>query len=63
MVWTILSGTPYLVPVTAAHGVTPGGLILVAIFSFFLVLAAVVIGHFFPTGPIVSCLGETAIWV
>ena len=34
MIWPIMSGTPDLVPVTATHGVTPGGLMLVSIFYF-----------------------------
>ena len=34
MVWPILSATPDLVPIDAAHGVTNGGLIFVTIFSF-----------------------------
>ena len=63
MVWPILSGTPALVPFTANHGVTPGGLILVAIFSFGTGITVVGLGQFVPMGPKVDCLGETAVWV
>ena len=63
MVYPILSGSLALVPVTAAHGVTPGGLILVAIFYFGTGIADVDLGHFLPMGSTVSCLGETPIWV
>ena len=63
MVWTILSGTPYLVPFPSAHSVMPGGLILAAIYYFGAGLTGVVLGNFVPMGQTVSCLGETAVWV
>ena len=63
MVYPILSGTLALFPFTAAHGVTPGGLILVAIFYFGAGLTGVGLGHFLPMGPTVACLGETPVWV
>ena len=33
MAGPLLSGTPALVPINAPYGVTPGGLLLVSIFS------------------------------
>ena len=63
MVRTLLSGTPYLVPFTDPHGVTPGGLLLVANFSIGAGLTGVIFGYLVPMGPTVSCLVETSIWV
>ena len=61
MVGPLLSGNPALVPVTAPHGVTPGGLLLVAIFSLGAGLTGVGFGHLVPMVPTVPCLGETAV--
>ena len=58
-----MSDTPDLVPVYAAHGVTPGGLIFVAIFSLGTGFTSVVLGHFVTMGPKLACLGETDVWV
>ena len=63
MVSPFLSGTPALVTVTSAHSVKPGGLVLVAIFSFGVGLTGVGPGHFIPIVPTLACLGETAVWV
>ena len=59
MIWPIMSGTPDLVPVTATHGVTPGGLMLVSIFYFGAGLTGVGLGKFLHMEPTVACLGET----
>ena len=61
MVGPLLSGNPALVPVTAPRGVTPGGLLLVAIFSLGAGLTGVGFGHLVPMVPTVPCLGETAV--
>ena len=53
MVWPILSGTPALSTVTSAHGVTPGGLIHVAIFTIGAGLTGVSLGNFVPMVPTV----------
>ena len=58
----LLSGTPSLIPVTDPHGVTPGGLILVAIFYLGAGFTGVGFGYLLPMGPTVSCIGETAVW-
>ena len=59
----ILSGNPSLVPFTAPHVVTPGGLLLVAIFFLGSGFTSVGFGCLVPMGPTVSCLGETAVYV
>ena len=63
MVWPILSGNPDLVPVTASHDVTPGGLLLVAIFYLGAGLTGVGFIHFAPMGLTLACLGEMSICV
>ena len=63
MIYPILSDTPALFPVYAAHSVTPGGLIFVAIFYFGTGLTSVVLGNFVTMGPTLACLGETYVWV
>ena len=61
MFWPILSATPSLVPVTAAHGFTPGGLVFVAILYFGTGITGMGLGNFVTIGPTVVCLGETAV--
>ena len=61
MVWPILSVTSSLVIVVAAHGVTPGGLFLVAILYFGTELTSVFLCHFVTMGPVVAYLGETVV--
>ena len=56
MVCPILSATPSLVPVASVHGVTPGGLIFVAIPSFGTGITGMVLGHFVTMGPTVARL-------
>ena len=63
MVWPILSSTPALVPVAAAHGVTLGGLIFLAIPYFGTGITGMVIGHFLTMGQTVACLEETYVCV
>ena len=62
MVWTTLSATPKLVPVSAIHGVMPDVLIFEAIFYFGAGLTSVVLVHFVTMGPTVACLGEADVW-
>ena len=63
MVCPLLPDIIALVPVDVAHGVTPGGLIFVAILSFGTVITGMVLGHFVIMGPTVACVGETDVWV
>ena len=63
MVCPILSYTPALVPVAAAHGVTLGGLIFLAIPYFGTGITGMVIGHFLTMGQTVACLEETYVCV
>ena len=63
MVGPLLSGNPALFPVTAPHGVTHVGLLLVAIFSIGAGFTGVSFGYLVPMGPTVSCLGENSVYV